>query len=581
MALLLTLSFAFASFASAEVQLHDNGSVINGTFNSNPVSIVTSPNSFYGYGAQSDAQNRVADDFVAGSGWRVESLRFAAYQTNAPNFTFTTANVEIRRGNDVNTAVTIYSESNLPVTDAGFIGYRVDSTNQSSTGRPVYRISVDITDTVLDEGQRYWIVWSLDGSLASGPWIPQVMSGVDPLAGNGQQSLNLGPFAPVEWGAGATSELPFEVWGTALPVGYANMLIACDSNRSVYSMSITGAKTLIGTIPASASTSAGLAFDRQRAILYLTSTGNDALYRLNLSDFSATLVGPFGDSALVMHGLEYDNRSGILYGASQHNGGLYSINTETGQATLLGTTGLTSFLNLVDIGNSRMFATSSGTDSFYRIDTSNAISQLVGPLTGPSNPNGITYHSGVDTIFLVDNTLDNLYFVNRNTGAATLLGSTGTGNLLGLAFLGSRMEAIVRRGELFEGDEVSLHAVDGDRYSIFNNPVSLAAVLDVNSYGHRTDSQEVGVLLVGSVGRPGISINVRMRNATNGIYDFILGGVATTTDSQLRTTVRSPNYVDSTGAAKLRITWAPINDEDATQDGWLHSLDMVYVNNQP
>jgi len=38
-------------------------------------------------------------------------------------------------------------------------------------------------------------------------------------------------------------------------------------------------------------------------------------------------------------------------------------------------------------------------------------------------------------MYLVDNSTDNLYTINMGTGAATLIGSTGSGNLLGLAYV--------------------------------------------------------------------------------------------------------------------------------------------------
>ena len=564
--------------ALADVQLHDNGTTINGNSGGNPVSTIFAPNNVFGYGAQIDGNNRLADDFTPASDSTLTSVRLFAYQGNAASFTFTSANIEIRVGNDVNTAAVIYSGPSLAVTNEGFVGYRVASGALNNTTRPIYRVGVDVPDLNLVAGQRYWLVWALDGSLANGPFVPQVMSGNDPLAGNGQVSLGFNAFAPVTWGANSTSELPFEIWGQPSPTGYANKLIAVDSSRVVYSINpATGAKTQIGNLTSNVGTSAGLAFDRQTASLYVTSTGNDALYKVSLVDYTSTLIGPYGDTNIVMHGLEFDSRAGKLYGASQHNGGLYEINTQTGQATLLGTTGLSGFLNLVDIGNSRMYCTSSGTDSFYSIDTNNALTNLIGTLSGPTNPNGLAYDSLRDRIFLVDNTTDNFYSINRSTGASSLIGSTGAGNLLGLAFLGPRMEATVRRGELFEGDAVSLHALDGDRLSLFNDPESLAAMLDVSCSGHVTNGTKATVSFVSSVGRPGVSMSLRMRNSQTGVYDLILGSVAPTTDSLSTVVINNPNYVNSAGVANLRFTWVVVNDEDAAQDGWLHSLDFVSV----
>ncbi len=89
----------------------------------------------------------------------------------------------------------------------------------------------------------------------------------------------------------------------------------------------TGAKTAAGIVSANASTTAGLASDHSTGTVYLTSTGNDSLFTLDLTTGTATLVGAYGDAALVMHGLEWDDSTGTLYGSSSHNDGLYRINT--------------------------------------------------------------------------------------------------------------------------------------------------------------------------------------------------------------------------------------------------------------
>ena len=86
-------------------------------------------------------------------------------------------------------------------------------------------------------------------------------------------------------------------------------LIAVDSNRSLYSINMTtGAKTLIGTVSANASTTAELTLDPFNNTIYLSSTGNDSLYTLDLATGTATLIGFYGDSNVVMHGLEFDSQ---------------------------------------------------------------------------------------------------------------------------------------------------------------------------------------------------------------------------------------------------------------------------------
>ena len=214
-------------------------------------------------------------------------------------------------------------------------------------------------------------------------------------------------------------------------------LIAVDSSRALSEINmLTGAKTSIGTVSANAGTTGGLAFDRGTGIVYLTSTSNDSLYTLNLATGTATLVGAYGDAAVVMHGLEFHQGNGLLYGVSSHNNGLYSISTVTGTATLIGTSTLTSFTNLgYDSDTNIMYATNSGADSFYRMNIATGATTLIGPLSGPTNPNGVAYNFDNQTMYMVDNNTDNLYTINLNTGAATFVGSNGAGNLLGLAYV--------------------------------------------------------------------------------------------------------------------------------------------------
>ncbi|HMS56472.1 MAG TPA: hypothetical protein PKA27_13830 [Fimbriimonadaceae bacterium] len=362
---------------------------------------------------------------------------------------------------------------------------------------------------------------------------------------------------------------------------YANTMIRLDSNRNVHRVDpATGAKTLLGVISTNAATTGGFAFNRNAGVLYLTSTSTDSLYTVDMSTWTATLVGPYGDSAIVMHGLEYDNKTGKLYGASSHNGGLYEISKINGQATLIGTSGTTSFMNLVDVGNSQFYCTSSGSDSFYSLNINTGLATLIGPLLTSSNPNGLAYDSLRDKIFMADNSTDNLNTINRNTGMATVVGNMGAGNTLGLVFFGSPMEIEVVEGEVFEGDVVSLHAIDGDRLSLFNDPNSLAAKVTIYSNKHSLSGTSVTIDMVSSVSRPGLAYAVGIRNNLTGLFNFAMGGTATVSELRSTTTLSSTNYVDAIGAVTLNVGWAPINDEDAAQDGWLHTLEFVSVHVQ-
>jgi MYXO-CTERM domain-containing protein len=217
----------------------------------------------------------------------------------------------------------------------------------------------------------------------------------------------------------------------------AGVLIAVDSNRSLYEIDMSnGAKTLIGTVSANAGTTAGLAYDRINDILYVSSTGNDSVYTLNITTGAATLIGAYGDSSLVMHGLEWSPDDTTLYGVSSSNNGLYRISTASGLATLIGTSGLTSFTNLgYNSDTGVMYATNSATpENFYTMNLLNGSVGFVGALNGPTNPNGMAYNRDNGLMYMVDNSTDTLYTINMSTGAATAIGSTGSGNLLGLVY---------------------------------------------------------------------------------------------------------------------------------------------------
>ncbi len=229
-----------------------------------------------------------------------------------------------------------------------------------------------------------------------------------------------------------TLTLPTAHAGVALP----GTLYAVDSARVIYTIDpATGVKTPIGNVSPNAGTTAGLAYDPTSNTVYLTSTNNDSLYTLDLATGAATLVGSYGVD-VFMHGLEWDSSTGTLYGASSSPNTFYNISTATGLATEVGGMGLTSFTNLgYDSVNDRMYATNSSTDSFYSIDRSTGALSLIGPLLGPTNPNGLAYVPEIQTMYLVDNSTDTLYTLNLATGAATAVGSTGGGNLLGLVYV--------------------------------------------------------------------------------------------------------------------------------------------------
>lgn len=221
LAILVSIS-ALAGAANAVV-LHSQGSIINGTNGGNNVSLITAPNSSFGFNCSVAGSFRVADDFVAGAGWKMESVTMHAFQGGTPGgFTMPTINVQVLKGADVNTATVVFDGSNLATLNPTFEAYRAAATTPSNQTRPVYKFDVDVTDMMLESGATYWVSWSIDGTAASGsgPWTPQVMNGAAFLQGNAVQNVAGGTYNPlVSAISGGTAGItaPFEINGSVVP----------------------------------------------------------------------------------------------------------------------------------------------------------------------------------------------------------------------------------------------------------------------------------------------------------------------------------------------------------------------------
>jgi uncharacterized repeat protein (TIGR01451 family) len=211
-------------------------------------------------------------------------------------------------------------------------------------------------------------------------------------------------------------------------------LYLLNSNRNIYTVDpATAVATQVGIVSAGG-TVGGLAYDCSTGTMYMTSTSEDALYTLDLNTFVATQVNTYGDTTVVMHGLEWHGGTNTLYGGS--NGSLYSIDRTSGVASLIGNAGFTSFLNLgYHAGNGILYGASSANDSLYTIDPGTGAGTLIGPLNGPTNPHGLTYLQHLNALYLVCSSTNTLYTVDVLTGAATPVGSPGSGNWLGLAWV--------------------------------------------------------------------------------------------------------------------------------------------------
>lgn len=133
-------------------------------------------------------------------------------------------------------------------------------------------------------------------------------------------------------------------------------------------------------------------------------------------------------------------------------------------------------------------------------------------------------------------------------------------------------------GELFFGGVSDLCASDDNYYSAFNDAVSLACSVEIGAIVPNRNPGTVVLRTEGSVQRSGIQEQLQLFNNNTNSWTTVNGRVATTTDSTVTVTrtVNANHFVNAgSGAISARITWSPINDEDPSQDGYEHRLDLV------
>jgi uncharacterized repeat protein (TIGR01451 family) len=154
-----------------------------------------------------------ADDFVVDGLWDVDSLTFFAYQTGSTTAsTITGVYYQIWDGDPSQPGSTIIfgdlTTNRLTSTTWSNI-YRDSETSVGATNRPIMANTVSGGFT-LGPG-TYWVEWTSEGSLASGPWSPPVTILGENTTGNALQ-WNVTQWVPIIDGGG--QGLPFTIEGT-------------------------------------------------------------------------------------------------------------------------------------------------------------------------------------------------------------------------------------------------------------------------------------------------------------------------------------------------------------------------------
>ena len=235
--------------------------------------------------------------------------------------------------------------------------------------------------------------------------------------------------------------LPFTL--LAAPSSAQVRLLGIDSTPSgntLYEVDpTTGTLTPIGPVTGITGAIGALAYDSAADELYLSSTSNDALYRLDYSTLVATQIGDYNvGTAVVMHGLEYVPGTGRLYGKSSAESGggdFYEVDAVSGTATPIALTGIGGFGGIVYV-NGTMYLADTITDQLLTIDVASGATTTVGPFGGGTNIGiGMAFDPTFGLI-ATDNLGDSLYNVDPSTGMATLITAHVPLNIISLAFVG-------------------------------------------------------------------------------------------------------------------------------------------------
>lgn len=187
-------------------------------------------------------------------------------------------------------------------------------------------------------------------------------------------------------------------------------------------------------------------------------------------------------------------------------------------------------------------------------------------------------------MYLIDNSTDQLYTINLTTGAATSVGSTGAGNLLGLAYIPKSVtptdvlpiEMLVVDGMLLGGTVGNLHTSNNVYVALLCDENDSNGTLVTRHVGPYPDPIQVDAVFEAKAARSDLSEFVDAFNFQTNQWENINFRTATLTDVMItRTFTSNPTrFVEqSSNTMNMRFRYIPQGDVDAA-DGWSMSIDL-------
>ncbi|HMS55561.1 MAG TPA: hypothetical protein PKA27_09195 [Fimbriimonadaceae bacterium] len=141
----------------------------------------------------------------------------------------------------------------------------------------------------------------------------------------------------------------------------------------------------------------------------------------------------------------------------------------------------------------------------------------------------------------------------------------------------------VPTGEVLTGDLESLWFSDDDRLAIFNDSGSLRASLVAEGRTRVHEPSQITLTHETAGSRVGLAQTLSLYNFSLGEWVEVDGRSLGLYDLRRHTVLTSKpdDFVGWGGRVMARIDWVPINDEEPTQDGWLHMVDQLTLSLVP
>lgn len=236
----LALVLGLMSTLAMGAELYNNGPLSTGAVSSNGVNAPAGttwsecqpPGTIAGYGWQQTAGNRVADDFtVPAGGWTIQGIDLFGYQTGATSNTYTSVRMQIWNGvPEAAGSAVVWGNTTTNILGTGSFAnmYRI-FTAQPGTTRQIMKLPLNVSVNL--PAGTYWLDTTATGSLASGPWMPQVTITGQPgkPGANGRQRTSTGWAAVLDGGVG--QDFPFIITGVPEPAALALLALGLVIRR--------------------------------------------------------------------------------------------------------------------------------------------------------------------------------------------------------------------------------------------------------------------------------------------------------------------------------------------------------------